>query len=60
MELLPTEIIINILREDSVEVQDVFNLASTCSRFHNLIKHNDAIWKPKYKQMYLLKLYLLI
>lgn len=60
MENLPTEMIINILTGDCVEVQDVFNFASTCSRFHNLIKHNDAIWKSKYIQMYLKIMYLLI
>lgn len=49
---IPQEVIEHILEEQDLKFTDVYNFASTCSKFWELVnRYGNQIWKAKYKQM---------
>nr|XP_049693567.1 uncharacterized protein LOC110376815 [Helicoverpa armigera] len=42
--LLPIDVLVNIFKK--LKLSDLRNVMLTCKTFHNLIKHDNTIWRP--------------
>ncbi|CAL1682014.1 unnamed protein product [Lasius platythorax] len=47
--LLPDEVILLILENESISMEDLMSFASTCKRFQS-ITQNNKLWEKKFYQ----------